>query len=1013
MHVMRVLLIGMFIVALPALAGADIIPISDVNENDENGWYPVLRDSVVTVQGVAVVGTGTLATNTDIYIQDETGGVNVRQTGMASPVIALGDSVRVTGRVGHATSSGRTALFVTTTYPSTRVVIVNSGNELPAPLELTPREISVSGEDHEGIYAVVRGVSLAGSWQNCGSPPVDSYTRVADGDTNCFLWFDGDTDLCGPPEPLETFDVYGFIVPDISATPTTTGHGILPRSRDDVLSSGPGSGFVTLEPDRVFTGDTADLSFGFEADGGALTQVSIGVPSGWDFSGLTSDVLLDGPAFATALTVATPDSVVLTGCELTQGSPGTVTLVRTIAPASAGTYSFEVKTADVGGDLANVQAQPQIGVGASADAGTVLINEIYAHSGGSDLNDRSEFIELYNPGDEAVDLTGWVLTDIDDSGECAGSNLWEFPEGTVLEAHDYVVIAKDARSTISGQGFYYVFWQWPDFELVDPYRQDSEWPNDVEAMILVTPDDGNPTVKQEIRLIGGADGNGTLVANTPAYEAVLLYTDRTMVHLVDAVEYRDPVFLAEDPCADAPGLGGIDDAWTPGPPPWHTSLGRNETSDDTDVSRDDFSLLEPTPGEQNPASDESAPGVNVASGASHNLALVEFTEPVDPDGAEDRSNYIMGGGVDVLEATLSRDGRTVLLTTTDRIPGESYTLDVYGVTDVAGNPVGSSQDTIWIQIGATTIPITELQEYDENGLSIRAGETVKAVGFTTVPAGVFQPQYTSMYIQEPDGFGVNVFMFGQMSEPVLEGDLVAATGEIVDYISSSGAGATTEVDASSVTILARGFSPLEPTVMKTGEVGHEDNEGLFVQTSGVVVSVEGFAIYVDDGSGSIQIYQNFNNINFEQFAVGDSVSMTGAILQYDQTMPYLSGYELAPRYDADMEILEAQYSGSADIEIVGSAGVLDLGAKEVIEIRYNAPKASHVTVRIFDLKGREVATLYDGICLGPQRTTWDARDNAGNKVPMGAYLCHVMARDRARGDGSSAAVPIVVGRKLD
>jgi len=1012
MHVMRVLLIGMLIVALPALAGADIIPISDVNENDEDG-FPVLQGTVVTVQGVAMVATGTLGADTDIYIQDETGGVNVRQTGMASPVIALGDSVRVKGRVGHATISGRTALYINAiAYPSTEMVVVNSGNELPAPLELTPRQISVSGEDLEGIYAVIRGVSLAGSWQNCGSPPVDSYTRVADGDTICLLWFDKDTDLCGPPEPLETFDVYGFVVPDISATPTTTDHGILPRGRDDVLSSGPGSGFVTLEPDRVFTGEVADLSFGFEADGGTLTQVSIGVPSGWDFSGLTADVLLDGPAFVMLEDEdieATSDLIVLTGCELTQGSPGTVTLVGTIAPASAGTYSFEVKTADEGGDLADVQAQPEIGVGALADAGTVLINEIYAHSGLYDFIDRAEFIELYNPGDEAVDLTGWVLTDINDEGYCSGSNLWEFPEGTELAAGDYVVIAKDAKAG-NGQGFYWVFdYEWPDFELVDPYRDDAESPANVEAMVLVTPYDGNPSVKQEIRLIGGADGNGTLVANTPAYEAVLLYTDRTMAYLVDAVEYRDPVFLTEDPCAGAPGLGGIDDAWIPGPPPWHTSLARNETSDDTDVSRDDFSLVAPTPGEQNPASDESARTVESASGASHNLALVTFSKPVDPGDAEDRDNYDVGDGVEVLEATLSRDGRTVLLKTTDRTPGESYSLDIDGVTDVAGNPMESYSGTIGF--GATTIPITELQEYDENGLSIRAGETVKAVGLTTVPAGVFQPDHTSMYIQEPDGFGVNVFMYDPMPEPTLEGDLVAATGTIVDYISSTGAGATTEVDASSVSILARGFSAPEPTVLKTGEVGHEDNEGLFVQTSGVVVSVEGFAIYVDDGSGSIQIYQNFNNINFEQFAVGDSVSMTGAVLQYDQSMPYLSGYELAPRYDADMEILEAHYSGSADVEI--SARVLDVGSDEAIEITYSAPKASHVTVRIFDLKGREVATVYDGICLGLQRTTWDARDNAGKRVPMGAYLCHVMARDRDRGNGSNAAAPIVIGRKLD
>lgn len=145
MHVMRVLLIGMLIVAVPAMAAADVIPISDVNENDEGG-FPVLRGTIVTVQGVAVVATGTLGGSTDIYIQDATGGVNVRQVGMASPVIAQGDMVEVTGYVDHATSSGRTALFVTTTYPSTRMRILSSGNPLPEPLELTPRQISLSGQ---------------------------------------------------------------------------------------------------------------------------------------------------------------------------------------------------------------------------------------------------------------------------------------------------------------------------------------------------------------------------------------------------------------------------------------------------------------------------------------------------------------------------------------------------------------------------------------------------------------------------------------------------------------------------------------------------------------------------------------------------------------------------------------------------------------------------------------------------------------------------------------------------
>ena len=57
-----------------------------------------------------------------------------------------------------------------------------------------------------------------------------------------------------------------------------------------------------------------------------------------------------------------------------------------------------------------------------------------------------------------------------------------------------------------------------------------------------------------------------------------------------------------------------------------------------------------------------------------NLALVRFSKPMDPDDAENRANYLVGDGVVVLEAMLSRDGRTVLLQTTDRTPGESYSI---------------------------------------------------------------------------------------------------------------------------------------------------------------------------------------------------------------------------------------------------------------------------------------------------------------------------------------------------
>lgn len=1019
MRFARMLILGVLMAAAAALAAADVIPISDVNENDEQG-RPVLRGQTVTVRGVVTVETGALADTNNIYIQDPTGGVNVLQGGMASPVVAIGDSVLVTGRVEHATSSGRTAMYVSSRYPGTRIQVINRGNPLPDPLVLSAREVYLNGEAYEGSWAVVRSVDVApgNSWPNC-SGGQSGRTRIADADTTCWMWFAAGSDLCGSAEPQGFFDVYGVITPDLRPQ-WRVGHGILPPTRTHVLSVGPGSGFAEVEPDWVYADQSVDLIFSLSADGGELDQVTIQIPSGWTFSGSADDVLLAGPGFDGAQLATGPGEIVVTDCALERGGVSTLTIVDIVAPSSAGVDEFTVLTADAGSDPLAILSSPLVGVGVLAETGKILINEIYAHSGGSDLSDRAEFIELYNPGEEAVDLTGWVLTDIDNSGSCSGSNLWAFPDGAELDGGDYLVVAKDARGAVFGQGFYYVFFdyfetedeRWPDFEMVDPYgptNQDLDWPQS-DNMVLLTPDDLNLAVSQEIRLMGGADGTGTLRANMPGYEAVFLYSDRTLASLVDAVEYRDPVLFDQDPCVGAPGLGGPYDAWTPGPPPAGISLARDDQSSDTDVSADDLFLAEPTPRRQNPSSDETPPEILTASGAGLDLALIVFSEPVEEEEAETRTNYDLGGAATVLEAELSRDGRTVLLRTTPREPGDETPLAVTGISDISGNLMSDFSGSF--QTSENAVPIADVQAYDDDGISLLSGETVRIAGFTTVPPGVFQPDRTNMYVEDLDGWGVNVYSGNVMQRPPLEGDLVLATGEVVDYISpSSGAGATTEVDATSITVLARGFDPIEPVVLPTGEVGRERNEGRLVRTSGVVISVEGFAIYIDDGTGSTQVYQNFTDLDFGVFAVGDSVEVTGVILQYDLTPPFLSGYELAPRYDSDMVILQAGYPEEAVAGV--TARVLDRSSDEAIEISFNAPKASHVTVRVYDMKGREVATLYDGLCLGGQRATWDGRDDHGRKVPAGVYLCHVISRDRGEGGGSDAAVPIVVGTRLD
>lgn len=79
----------------------------------------------------------------------------------------------------------------------------------------------------------------------------------------------------------------------------------------------------------------------------------------------------------------------------------------------------------------------------------VVINEICAHnlSGLQDGNGAyGDWIELFNPGSEPVDLSGWTLSDDEDD-----PGRWTFPEGTVLE--DYLIVFADRANTTDPAGY--------------------------------------------------------------------------------------------------------------------------------------------------------------------------------------------------------------------------------------------------------------------------------------------------------------------------------------------------------------------------------------------------------------------------------------------------------------------------------------------------------------------------------------------------------------------------------
>ena len=235
---------------------------------------------------------------------------------------------------------------------------------------------------------------------------------------------------------------------------------------------------------------------------------------------------------------------------------------------------------------------------ATLEGDNLVINELYCNS--TDFYDSAEFIEIYNPTENAISLDNWVITDTGYRGKCGGEDMWRFPFGDSIAAGGYIVIARDAFDTGDETGFFQEFGFYPDYEFVDPtygYEVDHD---SVANMVLWTPDD--PLHNDELELIGG-DGYGASCAHFNEYEAVHLYDElpdtNNMPDPIDVVEYRDnPPDCTDDTCPDLDTNMSDDDAFI-GFPPVGISLGRNGIGTDTDNPRADFKLMTPTPGAQN------------------------------------------------------------------------------------------------------------------------------------------------------------------------------------------------------------------------------------------------------------------------------------------------------------------------------------------------------------------------------------------------------------------------------
>ena len=326
------------------------------------------------------------------------------------------------------------------------------------------------------------------------------------------------------------------------------------------------------------------------------------------------------------------------------------------------------------------------------------------------------------------------------------------------------------------------------------------------------------------------------------------------------------------------------------------------------------------------------------------------------------------------------------------------------------------------RLHATTI--CEVQAYDPGtGFSPFNGQTVTLKGIVTVPVGVFQPTMTSIYIRglESDDCGINVYSSTRVEDIGL-GDTVTVTGTAMEYVSTAGNGATTEItiSAASAVTVRRGNAIPEPVEMSTGQVGQESNEGKFVRiTANLASGVLGRSFIVDDGTGELEIFDLGRTFTADStwrgLTFGDQVTVTGIVSQSDPDIPFLSDYSLIPRSPrfGDVTTPLCIPGGSAGAALSLSGSVFSPLDEEKITIIYNSPHGTRMRLRIYDVYGRCVANLDDRISVcGESQIAWDGRNEVLEELPAGLYHVVVTAVNAGTGQETQETVPVVIGRRL-
>ena len=494
------------------------------------------------------------------------------------------------------------------------------------------------------------------------------------------------------------------------------------------------------------------------------------------------------------------------------------------------------------------------------------------------VNDDDEWIEIYNAGAAQVNLSGWMLDDV----EGGGSDPYVLPNGTLINAHSFVLVYRAASDIALNNTNDDVRLLKPDASVADTISYKSSDPNASWSR--------NPDGAPYFTLFCPPTPNASncSVAPTPTITPTP-FAQKVFVNEFLPVAYRDwngdkkldagdewiELYNSSNKTIDLSGWQ-LDDAKS-GSSPF-------EIPDGTTIAPKSFLVY---------YASETNVGLN-NSGDTVRLLHPDDTVADKKEYMPIETNASYGRYPDGLAKWVTYCVPTPGLENCSQEPPPTPTR-VFNFTSIAD--ARNLPDESYVAIlGSVVAHPCELDTYGHE---------------MTVSDGVA---------------GIDVFLEfpSQLSCSIPRFEQVAVQGVIRDHF-----GLRTIYPAHAINVARRYDAPREiaPLQVHTGDVG-EATESMLVMIQGAVSNGKnGDVIWVNDGTGMVEVYADaVSHVSFEGLTRGSIVRVYGIGYQNNNYKLPTEGYYIRPRDPNDFIVLER-----ADKlpEAPGKRGGVDLGAVSI------------------------------------------------------------------------------------